>query len=312
MSASVPPTTATPASDGPVQRPAGLKQVVRRNWRVVAVRTWNEIGDDNVSLLAAGVAFYSFLAFVPMLAAIVLIYGLVADPAEASRHAQVLLRILPTDAAQIVGDQLAKISDTPTGKTALGLILAILLALYGAMRAATSIIGALNAAYGRHETRGFFKTTLISFTFTAGTAIVGVIAILAIGAMSLIGTLIWLPPGSAVLAVVTPWIAVAVIAALLIACTYRYGPDRPAVPWRWLLPGAILAGCGTLLATYFFGFYVSHFGGYNATYGALGTVVSFLMWLYLSAFLVLVGAELNAEIEQLCEGEVAEGRRASR
>ncbi|MEO5586174.1 MAG: YihY/virulence factor BrkB family protein [Novosphingobium sp.] len=277
--------------------------VLRRDWRSIAVRTWREIGDDNVSLLAAGVAFYSFLAFVPMLAAVVLIYGLVADPAEASKHAQVLLGILPTDAAQIVGDQLTKVSETPTGKTAFGLALAIVLALYGAMRAATSIIGALNAAYDRHETRGFFKTTLISFTFTAGTAIVGVIAILAIGAMSLIGTLIWLPPGSAALAVGLPWIAVAVIAMLLIGCVYRYGPDRPAVPWRWLLPGIVVAGVGALSATFLFGVYVSQFGGYNATYGALGTVVSFLMWLYLSAFLVLVGAELNSEIEQCCAGE---------
>jgi membrane protein len=280
--------------------PPGAWQMLRRDWKAIAVRTWQEIGNDNVSLLAAGVAFYSFLAFVPMLAAVVLIYGLVADPAEAAEHAQVLLRILPADAAQIVGDQLSKVSDTPTGRTAFGLALAILLALYGAMRAATSIIGALNAAYGRHETRGFFKTTLISFTFTAGTAIVGVIAILAIGAMSLIGTLIWLPPGSAELAVALPWIAVAVIAMLLIGCAYRYGPDRPPVPWRWLLPGVVLASCGTLLATYLFGFYVSNFGGYNATYGALGTVVSFLMWLYLSAFLVLVGAELNSEVEDRC------------
>jgi membrane protein len=232
----------------------------------------------------------------------VLIYGLVADPAEAAQHAQVLLRVLPADAATIVGDQLAKVSDTPPGKTAFGLALAILLALYGAMRAATSIIGALNAAYGPHETRGFFKTTLLSFTFTAGTAIVAVVAILAIGAMSLIGTLIRLPPGPAELAVALPWIAVAVIAVLLIGCTYRYGPDRPPVPWRWLLPGIVLAGGGTLLATYLFGLYLSHFGGYNATYGALGTVVSFLMWLYLSAFLVLVGAELNSEVEDRCAG----------
>ena len=276
--------------------------MLRRDWKAVAVRTWREIGDDNVSLLAAGVAFYSFLAFVPMLAAVVLIYGLVADPAEAAGHAQVLLQILPADAAEIVGNQLAKVSDTPTGETAFGLALAILLAIYGAMRAATSIIGALNAAYGRPETRSFFKTTLISFTFTVGTVIVGVIAILAIGAMSLIGTLIWLPPGSAELAVALPWIAVAVMAMLLTGCAYRYGPDRAPVPWGWLLPGALLASGGTLLATYLFGFYVSNFGGYNATYGALGTVVSFLMWLYLSAFLVLVGAELNSEVEERCVG----------
>ena len=126
-----------------------------------------------------------------------------------------------------------------------------------------------------------------------------------VGAMSLIGTLIWLPPGSAQVAVILPWIAVAVIAMLLIGCAYRYGPDRPVVPWRWLLPGVVVASLGTLLATFLFGLYVSQFGGYNATYGALGTVVSFLMWLYLSAFLVLVGAELNSEVEHQCEHESA-------
>jgi membrane protein len=292
MKASAPPI-------GPVgDRPLGPWNVLRRHWRKIITRTWSEIGDDNISLLAAGVAFYSFLAFVPLLASIVLIYGLAA---EAAQHARVLIKILPADAAQIVGEQLESLSQTPAAKTALGLALAILLGLYGAMRAATSIITALNAAYERHETRGFFKTTLLSFTFTAGTAIVGVIAVLAIGAMSLIGTFIQLPPVSAGLAVALPWIAIAVIAALLIGCTYRYGPDRPQVPWRWLIPGVMTANLGALLATFLFGVYVSHFGGYNATYGALGTVVSFLMWLYLSAFLVLVGAELNSEIEQLCE-----------
>lgn len=299
MQASTPPTTVPQASDCPVW------QVLRRHWRAIVVRAWDEIGDDNVSLLAAGVAFYSFLAFVPLLAAVVLIYGLVADPAEAAGHAQGLLRILPADAALIVGQQLEKVSATPAANTTAGLALAVLLALYGAMRAATSIIGALNAAYDRHETRGLFKTALISFTLTVGTAVVGVIAIFAIGAMSLIGTLIWLPPGSTELAVVLPWIAVAVIAMLLIGCAYRYGPDRPAVPWRWLLPGVVIASLGTLLATFLFGLYVSQFGGYNATYGALGAVVSFLMWLYLSAFLVLVGAELNSEVEHQCEDERA-------
>jgi membrane protein len=281
----------------------GLWYVLRRHWRAIAVRTWKEIGNDNVSLLAAGVAFYTFLAFVPLLASVVLIYGLAADPVDAAVHARVLLQILPADAAKIVGDQLETLAQTPAARTALGLLLAILLALYGAMRAATSIIGALNAAYGRHETRGFFKTTLLSFTFTAGTAIVGVVAIFAIGAMSLIGTFIRLPSPAAGLVVVLPWLAIAVIAALLIGCTYRYGPDRPPVPWRWLVPGVVTASAGALLATFLFGFYVSHFGGYNATYGALGTVVSFLMWLYLSAFLVLVGAELNAEIEHQCVDE---------
>jgi membrane protein len=271
---------------------------IRGNWRAIAEGTWREIGEDNVSLLAAGVAFYSFLAFVPLLASMVLIYGLAADRADAAVHARVLLQVLPTDAAQIVGAQLDTLAQTPVASSTIGLILAIALALYGAMRAATSIIGALNSAYGLHETRSFVKTSLLSFGFTAGTAIVGVIAIFAIGAMSLVGTLVRLPPVSADVAVVVPWLATAAIASVLIGWVYRYGPDRKVIPWSWLIPGALFASVGALLATFLFGLYVSQFGGYNATYGALGTIVSFLMWLYVSAFAVLVGAELNSEIER--------------
>lgn len=299
MSASVAPVV--PHGDSTVEDcRAGLWPVLRRDWRQIAVSTWKEIGDDGVSLLAAGVAFYSFLAFVPLLGSVVLIYGLAADPAEAAVHAQVLLRLLPADAASIIGEQLETLSSASETKTAFGLVLAILLALYGAMRAATSIIGALNAAYDRHETRSFIKTSLLSFAFTAGTALLGAAAIFAIGAMSLIGSLIQLPPLSENLAIGLPWIFIAVVATLLIGLVYRYGPDRKATPWRWLTPGAMVASGGLLLATLLFGTYVSNFGGYNATYGALGTVVSFLMWLYVSAFVVLVGAELNSEIEQQC------------
>ncbi|MDB5725962.1 MAG: hypothetical protein JWQ16_2716, partial [Novosphingobium sp.] len=119
MKASAPPIA--PVGD----RPLGPWNVLRRHWRKIIARTWGEIGDDNISLLAAGVAFYSFLAFVPLLASIVLIYGLAADPAEAAEHAQVLIKILPADAAQIVGEQLESLSQTPAAKTALGLALAI-------------------------------------------------------------------------------------------------------------------------------------------------------------------------------------------
>lgn len=273
-------------------------RVLRDNWRKITVRTWREIDRDNVSLLAAGVAFYSFLAFVPLLASVVLIYGLAADPIDAAEHARALLKILPADAAQIVGEQLDTLSRTPAASTALGLVVAIVLALYGAMRASTSIIGALNVAYGEKETRGFIRTSLLSFALTGGTALVGVMAIVAVGAMSLIGTLVRLPPISADVAVAVPWLATALVVGLLIGCVYRFGPNHQSRPWRQFLPGIVLASVGSLLATFLFGLYVSQFGDYNATYGALGAVVSFLMWLYISAFVVLVGAELNSEIER--------------
>lgn len=272
-------------------------EIPRQGWRDIAVRTWTETGEDNISLLAAGVAFYSFLAFVPMLASIVLVYGIVADPSDVAGHLQTLMRILPTDAAKIVAEQLKSLTETPVTRTTIGLIIAIFLAVYGAMRGATSIIGALNVTYDERETRNFFRTTGLSFAFTLGAVLVAIVAMLAISAMSLIGTVIHLPAFAAPLITGGLWLGTALVASGLIAVVYRYGPDRENAKWTWLTPGAVFASVGALLATFLFGLYVSHYAGYNATYGALGAVVSFLMWLYVTAFVVLLGAELNAEIE---------------
>lgn len=273
-------------------------EIPRSGWRDIAVRTWQETNDDNISLLAAGVAFYSFLAFVPMLAAIVLIYGIVADPSDVAGHLQTLTRILPTDAAKIVADQMKSMTETPVTRTTAGLVIAIVLAIYGAMRGATSVIGALNVTYDERETRNFLRTTFLSFVFTVGAVLVAIVAMLAISAMNLIGTVIHLPALAAPLVTGGLWIGTALVASGLVAVVYRYGPDREDARWTWLTPGAVFASVVALLATFLFGLYVSHFAGYNATYGALGAVVSFLMWLYVTAFVVLLGAELNAEIER--------------
>jgi len=271
------------------------------------VRAWKETGDDNISLLAAGVAFYSFLAFVPMLASVVLVYGIVADPGDVAGHLDALTRILPADAAGIVADQLKGMTETPVERTAAGLVVAILLAIYGAMRGATSVIGALNVTYDERETRNFLRTTGLSFAFTLGAVAVAIVALLAISAMTLIGTVVRLPAATAPLVSGGLWVVTAAVASGLVAVVYRYGPDREDARWTWLTPGAVFASVGALLATFLFGYYVSHFAGYNATYGALGAVVSFLMWLYVTAFVVLLGAELNAEVERQTAQDTTSG-----
>jgi membrane protein len=285
-------------------------EIPAKGWRDIAVRTWNETNSDNISLLAAGVAFYSFLAFVPLLAAVVLIYGIVADPADIPRQMESITRILPTDAAKIVADQLKSMTETPASKSVIGLLFALLLAIYGAMRGATSVIGALNITYGEHETRSFIRTTGLSLIFTVGTVLVAVVATLAISAMSLLGTVIHLPSFMAPLITVGLWVMTAIVASLLIAAVYRYGPDRSDAKWSWLTPGSIFASVGALLATFLFGLYVSKFANYNATYGALGAVVSFLMWLYVAAFVVLLGAELNSELEHQTARDTTTGPEA--
>jgi membrane protein len=276
-------------------------------WWAIIKRTWSEKSEDNLSQLAAAVAFYSFLAFVPLLAAVVLLYGIFADPNSVARHIHTLMEILPAGPAMIVADQLKALTETPVSRTTVGLILAIALALYGAMRGATSLISALNIVYGEHEKRSFARTTGLSFAFTLGAVVVAIIASVAIGALGFIGGLIQLPEIVGSIVTVGLWIATAFLASGLVAVLYRYGPDRADARWTWLAPGSMFASLGALLATFLFGLYVSHFGAYNATYGALGAVVSFLMWLYVTAFVVLLGAELNAEIEHQTSRDTTTG-----
>jgi len=268
-------------------------------WWEVLKRTYGESSRDNVSVIAAGVAFYAFLAFVPLLGSLVLIYGLVAEPSSVLQHMQAMTAAMPADAAKIIGEQLMTVTQTAAGKKGIGLLVALLLSIYGAMRGATSIVSALNVVYNVEETRGFVKTTLISAAMTMGAVLALLLAVLAISAMGFIEHLLpFSSPFIHVLLKIVFWIAAAAAISLLIALIYRYAPNRANPDWAWITPGSVVATLLWVAATVGFGFYVTSFGDYNATYGSLGAVVVFLTWLYLSAYILLMGGELNSELEK--------------
>ena len=268
-------------------------------WRQVLTRTWKEAGDDNVGLLGAGVAFYSFLAFVPLLASVVLTYGLVAAPETVAEHIQTLARTLPKEAASIIADQLQAITGDKSAGKGLGLLLAIAVALYGASKSAGAIIIALNVAYEVKETRGFIARTALALAITIGMVVLLLVAALTVSAVAFVEKL--LPFSSPVLHVVLQILFLLGAGALVsvgIALLYRYGPNRPDAPWIWVTPGSAAATLLWLLASFGFSLYVSSFGNYNATYGSLGGVVVFLTWLYLTGYILLMGGELNSELER--------------
>ena len=283
-------------------------QIPPRGWWQVLKRAWAEAGRDNLGLIAAGVAFYAFLALAPLLAALLLSYGLFADRAQVIGDMRAVAGILPAEAARLVGDQLQQIATTAATKTGFGLALAILLALYGAMRGAAAVMTALNIVYEEEERRALVKRNFVAFAITVGgllTALGGLIA------GSLLGRIDLLFSGLGPVAHVALRIAGCAFAALLvmsvIATIYRYAPARQPPKWRWASPGAILATLLWLVATLLFGFYVANFGSYNATYGSLGAVVGLLTWLYLSAYVVLLGGELNAELERQTAEDTSTG-----
>jgi membrane protein len=286
-----------------------VRDMTARGWRDIALRVWAESSRDNISLIAAGVAFYGFLAFVPLLAAFVLTYGLIADPATVMKHVAGLFEVLPADAARMIGEQMINVATASAGKTGFGLVLALLLALYGAMRGATALITALNIVYDERETRNFFMTTALAFAITLAMVIVAVLGVLAIAALAALEALIpWMPRPGLILIRIGFWVAAGAAASAAIAAMFRYGPDRARAQWHWLTPGAVLATVGWLATSLGFGFYAASFGNYNATYGALGAVVVMLMWLYLSAYILLLGAELNSELEHQTAADTTRGR----
>jgi membrane protein len=279
-----------------------------KGWLDVLKRSWAEMGKDNLSLIAAGVAFYAFTALVPLLGAVVLTYGLVAEPASVVRHFQELSTMLPGDAARLIGEQLMNVVNTAGTKKGIGLILALAIAFWGATKATGAIVTAMNIAYEEEETRGFVKRTALNLALVLGAVLAVGLAMAAITIFSHLDTLLpGAPPILLLLGRLISWVLLAAIAAGGVATLYRYAPDRDAAKWRWLTPGSLFAAIGWGLLTAGFGIYVANFGNYNATYGSLGAVVVLLTWMYLSALVLLLGAELNAELEHQTERDTTKG-----
>lgn len=299
-----------PAPEGRKGREAETPaQIPAPGWKEIALRTWKEGSKDNISLVAAGVAFYGLLAMVPLLGATVLTYGLIASPQTVLHNVQSLTTSMPKDVAKLIGDQLMNVVKTSGSKKGLGLLVAIAVALWGARNAASSIITALNIAYEEEEKRGFVKVTLLSLAITAAGVLLGVVGGLAIGVMAQLQNLLpSLGPVGVVLGKVVTYVVLAGVAAAAAATLYRYGPSRTKAKWTWITPGSVFFAIGWVVLTLGFGFYVSHFGKYNVTYGSLGGVIVFVTWLYLSSFILLYGAEFNSEIEhQTAQDTTAKG-----
>lgn len=270
-----------------------------RRWWAIASATWNQAGKDNLGLIASGVAFYGFLAFVPTLTAVVLSYGLVAEPHQVARHISGLASIMPDEAAQIIGSQLTDMVETASSEVGLGLLIALALALYGTMRGAGAIVTALNIVFEVEETRSFIWHTLVAVSVAVGLVTLFILASVSISAFALLASMLPELGGfSRVALQIGFWLCAAFGVRIAIAAIYRFAPNRPPCPKSWMKPGSAFATVGWIGATVGFAFYVRNFGSYNATYGALGAVIIFLTWLYISAYIILLGAELNRTLER--------------
>ncbi|PEQ11140.1 ribonuclease BN [Novosphingobium sp. PC22D] len=272
----------------------------RKAWWQILKRVYVMIGFHELGLLSAGLAFYTFLAITPLIAATVMIYGLVGDPETVQRQMQKIVEVVPADAATLIEEQLLQIVNTSGGVTGLALVIALFFAIYGGMRAANGMISALNIINEEHETRNIIKVSMRAAGLTLAAILIALTGILSGGVFAWLQTQtsVYLGGATQTLFKLITWTAAIALGSAGFALIMRYGPDRRPAKWKWLSPGSLLATLLWIAISFGFSLYVAYISDYNATYGSLSAIVVFLMWLFLSAYGVLVGALLNAEIER--------------
>ncbi|MDO9414346.1 MAG: YihY/virulence factor BrkB family protein [Pseudolabrys sp.] len=290
-----------PDGQAPAARPQRLRRTAKRYtgwrfWRHVLYRTYVEVNDDRLLSLAAGVVFFGLLAIFPAVTALVSSYALFAKASTINNHLHAFAGLMPVSAYSVIDEQVTRIVTSATGKLSFGFFFGFCLALWSANAGIKAIIDALNIVYGVKESRSFIKLNLVSLAFTVCALASLLAAIAAIVVLPII--LSYLPLYGYVPTITTwmRWPALLLLAILGMAVLYRFGPDRQNPRWQFFTVGSVFAAAAWLGGSALLSWYLGSFADYDATYGSLGAGIGLMMWLWMTAIVVLVGAELNSEI----------------
>lgn len=281
-------------------------EIPKRGWLDIAMRVKDEIVKDNISLIAAGLALYALLAIFPALTAAVSIYGLFASPTIMSEHLQSFEGVLPGQAFQILEAQMQKLSEQ-RASLSVGLVFGVLLALWSARKGMVALMTATNVAYDESEERGFIRQILVSLAFTVGGVVAFIVVILLAVAVPLVIELIPLGRIAEIAILIARWALLWLIAVAGMAIVYRFAPDRHEPKWKWITWGSAIAATLWLIGSLLFAIYARNSASFGETYGALGGVVVLLLWFYLTGYSLVLGAEINAEMERQTKEDTTEG-----
>jgi membrane protein len=283
-------------------------QIPWTGWKDILWRTYEEIGEDRLLAIAAGVVFYSLLALFPAITAGVSVYALFADTSTIANHIADLSTLLPGGAIDIVSEQVRRIIERGTGELTLGFLVGLGVAIWSANAGIKAIFDALNVIYDEDEHRGFIKLNLVSLAFTIAAIAMVLLLMTSVVVVPIVLKYVGLGAIANGLIAYGRWPAIFVIGILGLALLYRFGPSREFPQWRWVTAGSIFAVAAWLIMSIGFSWYVASFGTYNATYGSLGAAIGMMMWMWLSVIVVLVGAELNSEIEHQTARDTTTGK----
>lgn len=276
-------------------------------WRDIAVRVFKNISRHNLSLVAAGLAMYALLSIFPALTAALSLYGLFVTPAHAVEQINSLAGMLPAEGWKMVSQQLQEVASHTSGTLSISAGVALLLALWSARSGMSSLMTATNIAYDEEEKRNLFWQVVLSLFFTLMT-LLAVLVLLALGfaipvVLNILGTSHWVKMTAEVLR----WLLMWGFSVVALALLYRFAPSRRQAKWHWVTWGSAIAATLWVIGSLLFALYLQTFGSYQKTYGAVGSVVVLLLWFYLSSFFVMLGAEVNAEMEHQTARDTTEG-----
>ncbi|WP_412760086.1 YihY/virulence factor BrkB family protein [Methylobacterium guangdongense] len=271
-------------------------EMTRAGWKDIVVRVYLEFNKDRVLAVAAGVTFYTLLSLFPAIAALVTCYGLFADVNVINEHLAQLHAMLPSGAVELIGDQVKRIAAKGSGSLSITFFSSLLLSIWSANAAMKAMFDALNVVYEEEEKRNFFWLNLRSLTFTIGALLFIIIALNVIVVVPVMLNFFGLGSTAWLLAALR-WPAILIVLLGGLSVLYRFGPSREHARWRWVGVGSVVAGLLWLIASLLFSWYVANFGTYNETYGSLGAVIGFMTWIWISSTIVLLGGEINAELE---------------
>jgi membrane protein len=272
-------------------------QIPWRGWYDILWRTYREMNSDRLLSIAGGVSFFVLLAIFPAVTALVSAYGLFFNTSTITDNLSLLNDVVPDNMLNIVHEQASRIASNSARALSIGFVVGVAASLWSAMSGVKAIIDALNVIYEQKEGRNVLKLNLVALVFTLAGFAAFLLAITAIVVLPLILSPIGLGSMTETLTRIARWPVLLVALLIGLAVLYRYGPDRRAARWQWVSVGSVFAAVTWIAASFLFSWYLASFANYNATYGSLGAVVGLMIWLWISTILVLLGAELNAEIE---------------
>lgn len=266
-------------------------------WLQIAKRVWKQASKDNIQIVSAGVAFYFFLSLFPAIAAFLLLYGLVMSPTEAAEQVQRMEILLPKEAYQLIANFANSLSENASPSLGWGVAFSIVLSIFSTNKGTNALFTGLNIAYNQTDSRPFIRKTLLSLSVTLGTILAGSLLLALVAVVPVISKMLPLPGMTEMILNWLRWPLIVVLSFAILAFLYKVAPYRTNPQWRWVTPGSIVAVLLWMLGSAGFGWYIDSFGAMSKTYGSLAAIVVLMLWFFITAYAILLGAEINGESE---------------